>query len=160
MFTTFIPVPPNASLPITTAKAVAIPTCQSGTSGGITPFGTGAAALGATTIGVVAALCTLLPGGRVANRPGADEVIAIALVAGVAGSLADSVLGATLQASYRCPVCDAATERPVHRCGAPTALVGGWRWIDNDLVNFAASLCGAVLGWVWAAASGKPGERW
>ncbi len=126
-----------------------------GTSGGITPLGTGAAALGATVIGTVAALCTLLPGRRAAPRLGVGETVAVAVVAGVAGSLADSLLGATLQASYRCPVCDAATERPSHRCGTPTVLVGGWRWIDNDMVNCAASLCGAVLGWLWCSKKGN-----
>ena len=137
---------------ITTGRVVA-----PGTSGGITPLGTGAAALGAAAIGAVAALCAPLPARRVAERLGPGEVVAVALVAGVAGSLADSVLGATLQASYRCPVCGAASERPVHRCGTPTVLVGGWRWIDNDAVNFAASLCGALLGWLWGATRGGAG---
>ena len=75
-------------------------------------------------------------------------MVAVALVAGLAGSFADSLLGATVQARYRCPACEADTERPVHRCGSPTVLVGGWRWFDNDLVNLAASCCGAAFGWI------------
>jgi uncharacterized protein (TIGR00297 family) len=112
-------------------------TVPPGTSGGITPLGTGAAALGATLIGAVAAIGT--------RR---RELLPLALVAGLAGSFADSLLGATVQARYRCPLCDVATERTVHRCGAPTTLVGGWRFIDNDVVNFAASVCGAMIGWM------------
>jgi uncharacterized protein (TIGR00297 family) len=117
-----------------------------GTSGGLTPLGTGASALGAALIGTVAALCTSHDTPR---RPARAETLALALISGLTGSLADSLLGATIQARYHCPACDAPTERPTHRCGTPTTLVGGHRLIDNDAVNLAASLCGAAIGWLW-----------
>jgi uncharacterized membrane protein len=74
--------------------------------------------------------------------------------AGFAGAVADSLLGAALQARYRCPACDAPTERRRHRCGAATARVGGVTWIDNDVVNFFASCAGAL-----AAAAALAAER-
>ena len=70
---------------------------------------------------------------------------------GVAGSAFDSLLGATVQAIYWCDTCAKETERQVHRCGARTRQVRGWRWLGNDLVNFFASAVGALvavgIGW-------------
>src|SRR5207302_520832 len=55
--------------------------------------------------------------------------------AGVAGMLADSLLGATLQGKYQCPACDARFERANTVCHELVILTGGWRWLDNDGVN-------------------------
>lgn len=131
---------------ITTGRVVA-----SGTSGGITPLGTGAAALGAALIGTVAAV---VPGPSGDCLGGPVRTVGAGLVAGVAGSFADSLLGATVQARYRCPACGLATERIVHKCGARAEHVGGWGWVDNDLVNLAASCCGAAIGWLWGRLRG------
>lgn len=114
-----------------------------GTSGGVSPLGTGAAALGAALIGGVAALGTGLTNRRARAGLG---LLPLALVAGVGGAFADSLLGATVQARYRCPRCGVATERPVHRCDTLAVLVGGLRAVDNDVVNLLASLCGAIIG--------------
>lgn len=124
---------------ITTGRAV-----PPGTSGGISPLGTGAAVAGAALIGGVATL-----GGWAWSGNWRGDLLWLGLIAGLGGSLADSLVGATLQAQYRCPRCGVATERPFHRCGVATILVGGWRAINNDAVNVAASLCGALIGWVW-----------
>jgi len=71
----------------------------------------------------------------------------VALLAGLGGSLADSLLGATVQALYRCPICGALTEAEVHRpCGQRTDLARGHRWITNDAVNALSTLAGALLG--------------
>lgn len=113
---------------------------EPGLSGGVTPLGLGAAGCGAALIGAVAALGT---------PPRDWRWVALATSAGLAGSLVDSLLGATVQARYRCPVCGVNTERRWHRCGAATERVGGWRWVENDAVNFASSLAGAALGWRW-----------
>jgi uncharacterized membrane protein len=67
-------------------------------------------------------------------------------LAGLLGSLFDSFLGATVQVIYRCPACEKETERhPRHLCGAETTQIRGWRWFNNDWVNFACSLAGAIL---------------
>jgi uncharacterized membrane protein len=65
--------------------------------------------------------------------------------------LFDSLLGATIQAIYYCPLCHKETERhPLHTCGTSTSQRRGWYWLNNDLVNFLASVVGAgsALG-VW-----------
>jgi hypothetical protein len=69
---------------------------------------------------------------------------------------ADSLLGATLQAIYYCPSCEKETERhPQHTCGTNTDHIRGWRWLNNDWVNFTCSLVGALSAvaiWaVWGA---------
>ncbi len=71
---------------------------------------------------------------------------AIITLAGVGGATFDSLLGATVQAIYFCPTCQKETERhPTHTCGAQTIQRRGWRWLQNDWVNFLCSLTGALL---------------
>jgi uncharacterized protein (TIGR00297 family) len=108
-----------------------------GTSGGVSLYGTLAAAIGAL---MIAGLTVL-----VAPGVGARLALPIAL-AGLAGAVFDSLLGATVQAMYRCVAEDVATEQhPLHRCGAATQHVRGWSWLDNDRVNLACALAGALL---------------
>lgn len=123
----------SASRPrlITTWRRVA-----PGTSGGVTLLGSAAAALGAFTLGL---FFWIMQGCR---RTLAALPI-MALCGGMAGTVFDSLLGATVQAMYYCPSCQAETERRVHRCGTPTTLLRGVPWIDNDTVNFLATACGA-----------------
>jgi uncharacterized protein (TIGR00297 family) len=66
-----------------------------------------------------------------------------ALVGGVAGAVADSLLGALVQERRWCERCSQATEQPVHRCGTPTTHAGGVAGVGNDLVNLACTLVGA-----------------
>jgi len=118
---------------ITTGQKV-----ERGTSGGITFSGTLAALGGAGLIGITAV--TFTAGQEWLSRLG------IIILAGLVGSLFDSVLGATVQAIYWCPTCNKETERhPTHICGSPTSKVRGWSWINNDMVNFACSLMGAIV---------------
>ena len=48
--------------------------------------------------------------------------IGIGAIAGLGGALFDSVLGATVQATYYCDACRKETERPVHSCGRETTI--------------------------------------
>ena len=107
-----------------------------GTSGGITALGTLGAVAGAATIAWLAH--ALPPRG---TAPG----FFITATAGTLGMFADSVLGATLQGKYECPACDARFERGNTVCHEPVRLTTGWRWLDNDAVNFAATLIGAAV---------------
>jgi uncharacterized membrane protein len=66
------------------------------------------------------------------------------IVSGVAGSFVDSLLGATIQAKYRCEVCGKMTERTIH-CGSPAHLIGGMRRMDNDAVNWACAIGGSIF---------------
>jgi uncharacterized membrane protein len=59
--------------------------------------------------------------------------------AGVAGALADSLLGSTLQFKGT----DAATGRPTESTAGVRRA--GARWMDNDAVNLVAGLCAAAL---------------
>ncbi len=122
---------------ITTGRLVEV-----GTSGGVSGLGLAIGAAGAAFIGLLGAGGALLAGegGAVAAA-----VLVGAAVGGVAGSLFDSLLGATLQAIYWCDHCGKETERRVHRCGSATRHVRGLSWLSNDAVNFAASLLGAAV---------------
>jgi uncharacterized protein (TIGR00297 family) len=95
-----------------------------GTSGGVTALGSGAALIGAALV---------------------------AALVGFLGMALDSALGATLQGRWHCPACDLPSEWPVHRCGTRTFPRGGSPWLDNDGVNFAATLAAGALAWAaWA----------
>lgn len=125
----------------------------SGTSGGISFAGTIAAFAGAALIAIVAVVGW---SNHWLANPAADTDIARLLMivtgCGFAGSLVDSLLGATVQAQYRCPACGVSTEAPVHACGTPTTLVRGLRWITNDVVNLASVLVAtAVAFWLATA---------
>jgi len=114
-----------------------------GTSGGISVVGTAAAALGALMIVVVGLV--FWPSGL---GSGYERWIlsAIVLLGGLAGSLVDSLLGATLQAIYWCPTCQKETEKhPQHSCGARTTQMRGLPWLNNDWVNLACTGSAAAL---------------
>ncbi len=106
---------------------------HAGTSGGITLAGLLAAGAGASFIALAARLAGLaVP---------IDAVVA----GGVAGAVADSLIGATIQERRWCDVCRASTERKVHACGTITARAGGIAGFDNDAVNLACSCVGALV---------------
>jgi uncharacterized protein (TIGR00297 family) len=107
-----------------------------GTSGAISLLGTTASAAGALEQGIV---YSLLSPNRSLRLP------LLSLITGLAGSLFDSFLGATVQVVYFCPHCQKETERRIHTCGAPTLYLRGLPWLDNDIVNFLATLFGAML---------------
>lgn len=112
---------------ITSGKIVPV-----GTSGGISLFGTAVSLTGGLLIGLMAGLLT--PNSLLL-------FIFIGGIAGLAGSLADSLLGATVQQIYYCDVCQKETEKKQH-CGQPTRPLRGWYWMNNDMVNFLSSLLG------------------
>ncbi len=122
---------------VTTGRPVA-----AGTSGGVTWLGTAGGAAGAGFVAAAAALLAIV-------EPSRAWMVGIG---GFAGCIADSVLGATLQARYRCAACGAARETPDPCCGASPALVGGLSWMTNDTVNLLATVVGAGLAVLPAAA--------
>ena len=118
---------------ITSGKSV-----ERGTSGGITPLGSLAAFLGSLLVAVAAAFV----------MPPSDVLLLVVAAAcgGLGGSLVDSLLGASVQGIYTCPSCQKETERfPRHSCGTETIPLRGWRWVNNEVVNFTCSLAGAVF---------------
>ena len=125
----FSPAPPRL---VTTWERV-----TRGASGGITALGSAGGVAGAVAIAALA---------FVVEPRGAAPGSAVLVGAGVAGTLADSLLGATVQGLYECPGCRARSERRDTVCHAPVRLVRGRRWLDNDGVNLAATLVGAAVG--------------
>jgi uncharacterized protein (TIGR00297 family) len=114
-------------------------TLDRGLSGGVTPLGTLAAAVGACFVAAVA--CAM----GVASRAG----VAIA-TGGFAGAIIDSILGASVQARRWCPTCECVTERTVHDCGTPTSANRGFAWFGNDAVNLVSGILGGLLA-AWMA---------
>jgi uncharacterized protein (TIGR00297 family) len=108
---------------------------EAGTSGAISLLGTAVSFSGGLLIGLAAGLLTDFP---------VVTALLIGGVAGLAGSLFDSLLGATIQQIFFCPACGKETERKLHRCGMATRPLRGYSWLDNDVVNFVASAVGGI----------------
>lgn len=137
---------------ITTGRRV-----PAGTSGGITLLGTTASALGALVIGVLAyvLICVeaMLSGDSALHL---SWIIPATLFSGLLGSLFDSLLGAKVQGIFYCAKCQVETEKELHDCGLRTSHVRGWRWLNNDMVNFVSALCGALVAIaLWGAIVGR-----
>lgn len=115
-----------------------------GTSGGVSLWGTIASLLGSSVIALLAVL--LAPTGGLIT----DHFLLITF-AGLAGSIFDSFLGATVQAMYYCPTDKKETEKhPLHTCGTQTVHLRGWKWLNNDWVNFACSAFGVVMAFLFS----------
>lgn len=126
---------------ITTGRPV-----PAGTSGGVTWLGSAGGAAGAAFIAAAAALLRIVP----------PLGAVLAGAGGLAGGLADSLLGATLQARYRCPSCGATGESARACCGAAPVLERGLRWMTNDTVNLLATVVGAAVALLPAAGVAPP----
>lgn len=139
---------------ITTGRVV-----PTGTSGGLTLLGTAVALCGGAFIGVMVIVANLLAfmatdferarvegiGVAVMALASGSLLILLAGVSGLLGSLFDSLLGATAQAIYFSEYDEQQTERQFDSQGNPTRLIRGWRWLNNDGVNFLASVFGSLV---------------
>jgi uncharacterized protein (TIGR00297 family) len=116
-----------------------------GTSGGITVIGTLGAFLGALVIAISGWLSNM----TLVESTGLLKVLIAVSVAGLVGSLVDSYFGGTLQAQYYDQYRDKITEKTHHLnddgTSVPNQLIKGVHWIDNDMVNFACGVTGAVV---------------
>jgi uncharacterized protein (TIGR00297 family) len=71
--------------------------------------------------------------------------VAPVALAGVAGAVVDTIVGAWWQARRWCPSCERETEQARHRCGAATVPYRGVSWLGNDAVNLICTVAGAAV---------------
>lgn len=108
-------------------------TMETGLSGGVTPLGLWASLAGSALIALVYGLYAVLTNGF------SFQVILVSglcTLGGFTGSLFDSVLGELFQAKYRtikAEIVEVSTT-------AEDVLIQGWRWFDNNLVNFLSNV--------------------
>ena len=107
-----------------------------GTSGGVSGLGFAGSALASLVIGVIAYAVGVLPG--------IISLVALCAVGGVAGAVADSLLGALIQRGGYCPVCLKPTEALTH-CGEKTKTTKGIGFIENNVVNVLSTVTGAAV---------------
>ncbi len=116
-----------------------------GTSGAVSWLGWGASLAGGLFIGALGMLLAGLSSSSISWGPEGDSyrwvIIPAAIAAGWVASNADSLLGASVQALYRCPECSLEVEGHSH-CSRQTILIRGWRWMNNDAVNIISSAVG------------------
>ena len=106
-----------------------------GWSGGITVLGTSGGIAGALVIALSALVLGMLT----------PFAAAVAAGAGIAAMFVDSILGASLQARWRCRQCGSIRETPSCDCGGEITRHSGTFWLTNDGVNFVATLSGAAF---------------
>jgi len=113
------------------------------TTGAVMPRGrSGAVTLVGTISGAGGALFAAITG-RLLIGPAVPA--AAVTTAGLGAFLADSVLGATVQARYRCAACGEEGEVEACTCGAMRRQIAGWRWMTNDTVNVVGTTLGATI---------------
>jgi uncharacterized protein (TIGR00297 family) len=101
---------------------------QQGTSGGVSVIGTIGGVFGSVIIAIVSFSFTTY---------NIFYFFLIILISSFLGNISDSILGATVQQSFKCTVCEKNTERAEH-CGRPAILTKGFSFINNDIVNVVA----------------------
>ncbi|QED48634.1 DUF92 domain-containing protein [Cytobacillus dafuensis] len=108
---------------------------EAGTSGAVSVLGTFAAICGAFSIVILANYFFHFSIGE----------MAIIFAFGFFGNVIDTLLGAFIQAVYKCEICGTEVEA-LHHCGAKTTHKRGVLIMNNDFVNFLSGFLAAFLG--------------
>ncbi len=122
-----------------------------GTSGGVSLLGTAAAVAGGLFIGAAAWMLIEINPGQIGSAIAAgspvswQQLLLIGCIGGLAGSFADSFIGAKWQVMFRCSRCGKEVEHRRH-CGVQAGKVHGLRFMNNDAVNLLASAVGGAAG--------------
>ena len=119
---------------------------QVGASGGVSAAGFFGALSGAALIALTGVL--LFDRSGILNS--GVGTFAVITAAGMSAQALDSLMGATIQGKFRCGTCGSHSEKPVVCCEAKVQKESGWRWIDNDAVNFMTGIGAAILGFLFA----------
>lgn len=116
-----------------TISIITLQKIETGLSGGVSTFGTLAAFGGSLCIGLISYYYI-------------DDlkIIFVIILFGFLGSVIDSLLGATVQAKYRCNNCNSILENNEH-CNENSDLIKGFRRINNDSVNFLSGLISSII---------------
>ena len=104
-----------------------------GTSGSISLLGTLSSVVGAFFIGLISYFILEI-----------EHTIELITFAGCIGSFIDTILGRYIQGKFYCVNSNVTVEHR-YQNGSENALISGFKWIDNNLVNFTANLSGAVV---------------
>jgi len=115
-----------------------------GISGGVSILGTAAAFSGAL---IVAIFGLLIFSVFLSFQFTFRDLLLITII-GLAAQIFDSILGASLQAKYRCLSCEKTCEQNEHCTGAGTKLISGWKSMNNDVVNWLSAVFAAFAGWL------------
>jgi uncharacterized protein (TIGR00297 family) len=127
---------------ITTSAVV-----SAGRSGGVTTAGLLASLAGGAFIGLSAFILIQLASLATTGQWFLQDwfILPLCTLAGFSGSLVDSYLGALWQRQNYCSTCQINTEQAEHSCGHPTQHIHGVSWLNNEVVNFIATVTGAVM---------------
>lgn len=124
----------------TPVSIVTLKKTEPGRSGAVTVQGFVSAAAGSALVTIFGYLTVKLSAG-LGGYPG--KMWMAVFNAGFAASILDSILGGSIQAIYRCPICNRITERRTH-CGDTTIPVHGMLFVNNDVVNLVSVLFAGV----------------
>ena len=109
---------------------------EAGTSGGLTLLGEIACLSGSALIALVVFIVDF-------EGLTISQILVFNLLVGFLGCNFDSLLGATVQATYKCQVCGTITEKKTH-CEQPAKFHKGIKFIDNNVVNFLSTIVGTL----------------
>ena len=112
---------------------------KAGTSGGLSPYGELGILVAATLLGAVAFAFHI-------ESWSLPKILLVSVSGGFIGSTSDSLLGATLQARYYCPLCREETESNPHKCSSECKLIRGTRLLNNHSVNLVSTMVGGLVG--------------
>ncbi len=112
---------------------------ERGNSGGISLAGTLAGVVGAAIIALSSIFWL--------NVKNFYYIIFI-IFAGIIGNFSVSILGSSMQAKYKCNVCSEIVEKSFH-CSKSAVLIKGFKWMNNDTVNFATAVIGGLFGFLF-----------
>jgi uncharacterized protein (TIGR00297 family) len=115
-------------------------TVEPGTSGGVSLLGEVAAVISAVGLSLIGVAAAIITGNSFFTLFAATTAVVFGAIIGV---FFDSVMGATVQGINKCMVCNKLTENFTHH-GQKTQTVKGFRYFDNNVVNFVGILAGAL----------------